>query len=169
MQMISLLGFQDTLAAPMDQGFESVMTLTRHNTGRFIDRLRGQSTVLVISSPTGSEAVEVYSPDGMYLVTVQRGVDGSPVVAHPAGACVEFQGLPVNPCVMATAICESEQATATLRECLTEEPDIQALIEAIRSEPARRRQLALVVADALCDTVEVRQRFINCLAATGGA
>ena len=165
MNMISMLGFRDNLATPMGMDPEANMVLERNNTVRFIERLRGQSTVLVISSPAGAEAVEVYSPDGFRLVTVQRGVDDSPILAHPAGACVEFHGLPINPCVTATAICESEDAIATLRRCLIEESpiDLAALIASIGSDADRRAQLAMVLADGICDSREARARFVECI------
>lgn len=165
MNMISMLGFRDNLATPMGMDPEAIMVLERNNTVRFIERLRGQSTVLVISSPAGAEAVEVYSPDGFRLVTVQRGVDDSPILAHPAGACVEFHGLPINPCVTATAICESEDAIATLRRCLIEATpiDLQALIRGISEVPQLRAELAMAAADGICDNATVRARMIECI------
>ena len=45
MNMISMLGFRDTLAYPMGIDPETIMVLGQHNTTRFIERLRGQSTV----------------------------------------------------------------------------------------------------------------------------
>ena len=45
MNMISMLGFRDNLATPMGMDPEAIMVLERNNTVRFIERLRGQSTV----------------------------------------------------------------------------------------------------------------------------
>lgn len=165
MNMISLLGFRDTLQHPMGIDREAIMILANHNTTRFIERLRGQSTVLVVSHPSGSEAVEVYSPDGLRLVTVTRGVDYSPISHHPAGACVEFHGLPINPCVTATAICESEDAIATLRRCLIEERplDPAVLLDAIEADGGLRSRLGALVAEGICDSQEARTRFIECI------
>lgn len=118
MQQVSMLGFRDTLAYPVGIGRNEVMVLTKNNTNQFIDRLRGRSTVLVISHPAGAEAVEVYSPDGLRLVLVERAIDESPLLMHPAGSCVEYQGLPSSACDYVAAICESTDATLALRRCV---------------------------------------------------
>lgn len=118
MQRISMLGFRDTLDFSMGLERDAPVVLTRNNTTRFIERLRGRSTILVISHPIGAEAVEVYSPDGQRLLAIGRGIDDSPILMHPAGACVEFQGLPSSACDYVAAICGSLDATLELRKCL---------------------------------------------------
>ena len=118
MKRISLLSFRDTLSHPMGLDRGAIMILTDHNITQFIERLRGQSTVLVISHPAGAEAVEVYSPDGQRLVAITRGIDDSPIMMHPAGACVEFHSLPIDGQTFVDAICSSPEATVAMRRCL---------------------------------------------------
>ena len=123
MQRISMLGFRDRLAFPVGIELNAPIVLEKNNTAMFIDRLRGRSTVLVISHPAGAEAIELYSPDGLRLMAIARGVDESPIMMHPTGACVEFQGLPSTACDYVASICNSVDAITSLQRCLTQQDE----------------------------------------------
>lgn len=92
---VSLLGFKSVLEAPLGNQEGAAFRLSGNSVPAVLDRLGDLNTsVLVVSSPVGSEAIEVKMQFGMF-VAVRRGIDCSQVMGHPAGSTVEYMGLPV--------------------------------------------------------------------------
>lgn len=111
------------------------------------------TTVLSIEHPMGQELVEV-RVTGTMVQLVERGVQGTQIMNHPAGACVRYVGLPDSPCDRVADLCASEPARTALVECITPQ-----LIEKFRDDP----ELPGVIVESVCATQDLQNELAACL------
>ena len=111
------------------------------------------TTVLTITHPAGTEAIEVASVNGLLRI-VERGLQGTQIQQHPVGACVAFSGLPDSPCDHAMAFCSSDKALVTLADCLA-----PSLIERFEED----KELLKLVITQLCEVPEIQAQLARCV------